>query len=57
MTLTVHKPFKTALRRFAVGDDVPANVDLVPHDIADLKKRHFVAAQEAKTAKVAKVAK
>lgn len=39
---TVLKPFNTHLRRFAIGDKVPADADLSPHAIGELRQRHFV---------------
>lgn len=42
MSNTVLKPFNTHLRRFAIGDKVPADADLSPHAIGELRQRHFV---------------
>lgn len=51
---TVLKPFPHPTRRFAVGDTVTeADIAGCVIDLADLKKRRFIAGAETKAAEIA----
>lgn len=54
MSLTVKKPFNTALQRFSVGDEIPDDTILYPHTPESLAGGGFVAAPPASKASKAK---
>ncbi|RVD44211.1 hypothetical protein EN742_02990 [Mesorhizobium sp. M4A.F.Ca.ET.020.02.1.1] len=41
MSLTVKKPFTTALQRFSVGDEIPDDTNLFPHTAESLAEGGF----------------
>ncbi|TIU02334.1 MAG: hypothetical protein E5W43_00900 [Mesorhizobium sp.] len=42
MSLTVKKPFNTALQRFKAGDEIPDDTELFPHTAESLASGGFV---------------
>lgn len=43
MSLTVKKPFNSALQRFKAGDDIPDDANLFPHTAESLAAGGFIA--------------